>query len=274
MSTYSEGAYPYDGGELDKPDPILTVDGLRKEFGGLVAVEDVSLAVQEGSITGLIGPNGAGKSTLFNLVSGFYEPDDGSVTFDGADVTGRSPDAIARSGLVRTFQTPRKLEGMTVRENLLVGTQRQAGESLLSLWTSPGRVLEDERTNLERAEEALELFELGHLATEPATELSGGQYKLLELARAMTTDPDLLLLDEPVSGVNPTLAGKLAEHIRALNEQQGLTVFVIEHDIDFVMDLADPVIVLDQGKVLTEGSPAEVRSDDRVMEAYLGGANR
>jgi len=271
MSLGQGEGYTYDGADLEKPNQLLRVDALRKAFAGLVVTDDASLAVEEGTITGLIGPNGAGKSTLFNLISGFYKPDAGTVTLGGTDITGWSPYKIARKGLVRTFQTPRKLEGMTVRENMLVGAQTQAGESILPIWLSPSRVLKDERNNLDRAEEMLELFALDHLADEPATDLSGGQFKLLELARAMMADPDIMLLDEPVSGVNPTLAGTLAEHIATLNEDQGMTLLIIEHDIDFIMSLADPIIVLDQGKVLTEGSPDAVRNDDRVIEAYLGG---
>lgn len=271
MSQARQPGITYDGADLDKPDQILRTEEIRKEFGALVAVEDVSMAVERGTITGLIGPNGAGKSTLFHLVSGFYEPDGGSVLLDGEDITGWRPDHIARKGLVRTFQTPRKLEGMTVRENMLIGPRTQAGESILPIWLSPGRVRRDERANLEKAEAMMELFDIDHLASEPATELSGGQFKLVELARAMMADPDVLMLDEPISGVNPVLAETLADHIRSLNEDQGLTIVIIEHDIDFVMELSDPVLVLDQGKVLTEGSPAEVQSDERVLDAYLGG---
>lgn len=267
----SQAEYVYDGGNLDKDSQVLTVEGLRKEFGGLTATDDVSLAVEQGSITGLIGPNGAGKSTLFKLVSGFYTPDAGTITLKNTDISSWSPDQIARQGMVRTFQTPRRLEGMTVRENMLVGPQDQTGESMVRMLLTPGRVRDDEQANLDRADELLELFELDHLATEPATDLSGGQFKLLELARAMMVDPDVLLLDEPVAGVNPALADELATYIQTLNETEDLTMFIIEHDIDFIMALADPVIVLDQGRILTEGPPDAVRTDDRVMAAYLGG---
>jgi branched-chain amino acid transport system ATP-binding protein len=252
-------------------DAILRTEGLRKSFGGLVATDDVSIAVERGSITGMIGPNGAGKSTLFNLISGFYEPDEGRVFVNGADVTDAQPHEVARNGLVRTFQTPRRLEGMTVREAMLVGAQPQTGESILPLWLSPSTVTEEERSNLDRAEELLERFEIEHLIDQPSTELSGGQSKLVELARAITTDPDVLLLDEPVAGVNPTLANDIKRFIRELNEE-GQTFLIIEHDMPFIMDLAEPIVVLDQGSVLMEGSPAEVRSDQRVVDAYLGGA--
>jgi branched-chain amino acid transport system ATP-binding protein len=261
-----------DGANLDKDDPVLEVSGLKKSFGGLVAADDASLQVERGTITGMIGPNGAGKSTLFNLISGFYEADEGSVTVNGTEVTGKKPHEIAREGLVRTFQTPRKLEGMTVREAMMVGPQHQTGESVLPLWLSPSSVAEEERRNLERAEELLELFEIDHLATEMATEVSGGQLKLIEMARAILSDPDVLLLDEPVAGVNPTLAKNLAGFIRELNEERDLTFLIIEHDMSFIMELADPIIMLDQGRVLMEADPETVRNDQRVIDAYLGGA--
>jgi len=266
----SEAPAVTDGPVLDKPDPVLRTEGLQKAFGGLLATDDVSLAVERGSITGLIGPNGAGKSTLFNLISGFYQPDDGQVWVNGVDVTGSDPHEIAHEGLVRTFQTPRKLEGMSVREAMLVGPQGQTGESIVPLFTAPDTVREEERDALEQVQTMLERFEIDHLAHTPATELSGGQLKLVELARGMMAEPDVLLLDEPVAGVNPTLANKLAGFIRELNEE-GIAFLIIEHDMGFIMDLADPIIVLDQGSVLVEGTPEAVRRDDRVLDAYLGG---
>ena len=288
--------YGYDGADLEKDDPVLRVDGLKKSFGGLVATDDVSMAVERGSITGMIGPNGAGKSTLFNLISGFYEPDAGSVYVrkpeatterggaspgvgtddegfvddDWNEATGMKPHKIVHSGLVRTFQTPRRLEGMTVREAMMVGQTNQLGESILPLFTSPGAVADGETATMERAHELLDRFEIAHLADAPATELSGGQLKLVEMARALMADPEIILLDEPVAGVNPTLAKKLAGFIRELNDD-GQTFLIIEHDMSFIMELADPIIVLDQGRVLLESSPETVRSDERVIEAYLGG---
>ncbi|MFC7234820.1 ABC transporter ATP-binding protein [Halosegnis marinus] len=267
----SETSGVHDGPNLDKEDAVLRVEGLRKTFGGLVATDDASFAVERGTITGLIGPNGAGKSTIFNLVSGFYEPDGGTVTVNGTDVTGAAPHEVAAEGLVRTFQTPRKLEGMTVREAMLVGPRNQPGESFVKLFTDPEGVRAAETANIEDAHAMLERFEIGHLATQPATDLSGGQMKLVELARAMLTEPDLLMLDEPVAGVNPTLANTLREHVRRLNEEEDVTLCIIEHDMEFIMNLADPIIVLDQGSVLVEGSPDAVRADDRVIDAYLGG---
>jgi branched-chain amino acid transport system ATP-binding protein len=249
---------------------VLQVDDLQKSFGGLTATDHATFDVERGTITGLIGPNGAGKSTIFNLISGFYEPDGGSVEVNGTDVTGMEPYEVAERGLVRTFQTPRKLEGMTVREAMLVGPRNQPGESFVRLFTSPGTVAESESKNLADAERILKDFEIDHLAEQPATDISGGQMKLVELARAMLAEPEVLLLDEPVAGVNPTLAKKLKSQIRRLNDR-GTTFLLIEHDMEFVMDLADPIVVLDQGSVLTEGTPQSVRNDQRVVDAYLGG---
>jgi branched-chain amino acid transport system ATP-binding protein len=265
----NEGA-PRTGPDRSKEDVVLSVEGLRKSFGALVAADGATFDVERGTITGLIGPNGAGKSTIFDLVSGFYEPDGGSVLLEGEDVTGEEPYEIANRGLVRTFQTPRKLEGMTVREAMLVGPQDQPGESFAMLFTAPGTGAPRERANRAAVDRILEEFEIDHLATQPATDISGGQLKLVELARAMLAEPDVLLLDEPVAGVNPTLANDLAAQIRRLNDE-GTTFLLIEHDMEFIMDLADPVVVLHQGSVLTEGSPEEVRDDDRVADAYLGG---
>src|SRR6056297_4206608 len=257
-------------GALAKQDPVLSVDDLQKSFGGLAATDHATFAVEPGTITGLIGPNGAGKSTLFNLISGFYEPDGGTVEVNGTDVTGMEPYEVAEHGLIRTFQTPRKLEGMTVREAMLVGPRKQPGESFLTLFTSPGAVDESESAHLAEAERILAEFEIDHLATQPATDISGGQMKLVELARAMLAEPEVLLLDEPVAGVNPTLRKTLAAQIRRLNEQ-GTTFLLIEHDMEFVMSLADPVVVLNQGSVLMEGQPDGIQTDERVIEAYLGG---
>ncbi|PSQ61681.1 MAG: ABC transporter ATP-binding protein [Halobacteriales archaeon SW_8_66_22] len=258
------------GDDEEHSETVLEVENLRKEFGALVAADDATFDAERGTITGLIGPNGAGKSTIFNLISGFYEPDAGTVRLNGDDVTGIEPYKIANRGLIRTFQTPRKLEGMTVREAMLIGPQRQPGESFHKLFTAPGAVGERERANMADVERILEEFEIDHLARQPATDISGGQMKLVELARAILAEPEILLLDEPVAGVNPTLANKLADQIRRLHEQ-GTTFLLIEHDMSFIMSLADPIVVLDQGSVLMEGTPEEVRTDERVADAYLGG---
>ncbi len=255
---------------MAKADVVLRVEDLQKSFGALVATDHATFEVERGTITGLIGPNGAGKSTIFNLISGFYQPDGGTVTVNGTAVTGNEPYEVAEHGLIRTFQTPRKLEGMTVREAMLVGPRNQPGESFINLFTDPKTVREHEQQNLADVERILEEFEIDHLATQPATDISGGQMKLVELARAMLAEPEILLLDEPVAGVNPTLRNKLAEQIERLNEH-GTTFLLIEHDMEFVMSLADPVIVLDRGSVLTEGPPSAIQSDDTVIDAYLGG---
>jgi branched-chain amino acid transport system ATP-binding protein len=256
--------------QADEPEIVLEVNDLQKSFGGLVATDHATFEVERGTITGLIGPNGAGKSTIFNLISGFYESDGGTVMVNGTDVTNKEPYEVAEQGLIRTFQTPRKLEGMTVREAMLIGPRNQPGESFLTLFTDRDAVNEAESANLADAQRILEEFEIDHLATQPATDISGGQMKLVELARAMLAEPEILLLDEPVAGVNPTLRNTLAEQIRRLNEQ-GTTFLLIEHDMEFVMSLADPVVVLNQGSVLMEGTPDEIQTNDRVIEAYLGG---
>ena len=255
---------------MAKENVVLRVEELVKSFGALVATDHATFEVERGTITGLIGPNGAGKSTLFNLISGFYESDAGRVEVNDTEVTDMEPYNIADHGLIRTFQTPRKLEGMTVREAMLIGPQNQPGESFLTLFTDPESVRQREQQNLEDVEQILEDFEIDHLATQPATKISGGQLKLVELARAMLAEPEILLLDEPAAGVNPTLRKKLSEQIQRLNEQ-GTTFLLIEHDMEFVMSLADPVIVLDRGHVLMEGTPEEIQNDERVIDAYLGG---
>jgi len=253
-------------------DPLLSVRGLRKQFGGIVAVDGATFDVEAGSLTGLIGPNGAGKSTTFDLITGVQRPDAGSVVFDGADVTTYRADRLAREGLVRTFQIARELSEMTVLENVMLAPRDQLGESLWRSVTPGARadVIDQETALREEAWETLEFLELEHLATEYAGNLSGGQRKLLELARVLMTDPTMVLLDEPLAGVNPTLETKLLERIHALRDR-GLTFLLVEHDMDVIMNHCDPVIVLHQGTVLTQGSPSEVREDERVLEAYLGG---
>ena len=250
----------------------LQVEGLRKEFGGITAVDDASFRVERGSLTGLIGPNGAGKSTTFNLITGMLDPDAGTVTFDGEDITGLEPHAIANRGLVRTFQIARELQDMTVLENMMLAPKGQRGESL---WRSVtpgvrGEVIDQEAELLERVWEVLEFFDIDHLAEEYAGNLSGGQRKLLELSRALLTDPDVLLLDEPFAGVNPSLEKRLLEHIHELREQ-GYTFLLVEHDMDLIMENCERVIVLHQGRILTEGTPAEIQANEAVIEAYLGG---
>ncbi len=250
-------------------DAILSVQELAKHFEGITALDGVSVDVSDG-ITGLIGPNGAGKTTLFDCITGFQSPDSGAVRFNGEDVTGSAPATLARRGLVRTFQIPRELQSMSVRENLLLGTLDQYGERMTGAWLRGEAFVRDERRARQRAAETAEFFELDHLLDEPAGNLSGGQRKLLELARALLTDPDMVLLDEPMAGVNPSLENKILERIHDL-EDDGYAFLLVEHDIDVIMEHCDHVLVLHQGDLLTQGSPEAVRSDDRVVEAYLGG---
>ena len=249
----------------------LRVEGLVKQFGGVTAVDGASFEVEQGSLTGLIGPNGAGKSTTFNCITGVYEPTAGNVYFKNEDITGAEPYQIAQKGLVRTFQIARELSGMSVLENLMLAPKNQIGESAIRS-VAPGLrggVIEEETEIRERAWETLEFFEIEHLATENAENLSGGQRKLLEMARALMTDPEMVLLDEPLAGVNPTLEEKLLDRIHRLRED-GYTFLLVEHDMDVIMNNCEHVIVMHQGSVLAEGTGEEIRNDERVIEAYLG----
>jgi branched-chain amino acid transport system ATP-binding protein len=250
--------------------PLLEVQGLDKSFGGVAAVRDASFRVAQGSITALIGPNGAGKTTVFNLVSGFLGADRGRITFAGHRIDGRRGDTIARAGLVRAFQTARVLTRMSVLDNMLLAAPRQPGERLALALLAPGRVARRERDVRERAEELLRLIRLSPLAGAYAGTLSGGQRKLLELGRALMVEPRMILLDEPMAGVAPVLAEQLLGHIRELREHRGVTVLVIEHDMDVVMSISDRVIVMDEGHVIAEGPPEAIQRDERVIEAYLG----
>jgi len=257
-------------GALPKQDAVLRVDDLQKSFGGLAATDHASFAVERGTITGLIGPNGAGKSTLFNLISGFYEPDGGTVEVNGTDVTGMEPYQVADHGLIRDVPDPSQAGGDDRPRGDVGRAPEPARRVLYQAVRHAGAVGESESANLAEAERILEDFEIDHLAAQPATDISGGQMKLVELARAMLAEPEVLLLDEPVAGVNPTLAKKLKDQIRRLNDQ-GTTFLLIEHDMEFVMDLADPIVVLDQGHVLTEGTPegseATIALSTRTSEA-------
>ncbi|MEE9276896.1 MAG: ABC transporter ATP-binding protein [Dehalococcoidia bacterium] len=253
---------------------MLEVSGLLKQFGGNRAVDRASFVVAQGTITGLIGPNGAGKTTCFNCIAGFLRTDGGTVRFNGEDITGMAPHKIFRRGLVRTFQIPQELGSMTVLENLMLVAEHQAGERVWESWFRPWRVARQERAIAERAKEVLELVELAPLTYEYAGNLSGGQRKLLELARALMAQPKMVLLDEPGAGINPTLARRLTEHIRTVQQTQGLTFLLIEHDMDLVARLCDPVIVMTNGSVLMEGPPAAILADAGVQEAYLGSQYR
>ena len=244
--------------------PLLDVRDVAHAFGGVRAVDGATFDVEAGSITGLIGPNGAGKSTLFNCISGFLRPRSGRVSMDGRRIDRLPPHRIARAGLVRTFQTPRALIRMTVAENVMLATPRHPGERLGRLGRSREREAEA------RAAELLALVGLDGHAQALAGTLSGGQRKLLDLIRALMAEPRLLLLDEPMAGVNPTTRVQLLQHIRDLRDRDGITLLIVEHDLDFIMGASDRVIVMNDGRVIADGTPEEVRGDERVVDAYLG----
>jgi branched-chain amino acid transport system ATP-binding protein/neutral amino acid transport system ATP-binding protein len=249
--------------------PLLEVRALQRSFYGIRALDGVDLAVEPGTITGLIGPNGAGKTTLFNCVSGLIPPEGGRVLFDGRDVTGWRADRVTQAGLVRTVQIARGFPRLSVLENLLLYGDRQPGENLLRAIAgrAPARRREAELT--ERALAVAGRLNLTRVIDNPASDLSGGQKKLLELGRALMTDPKLILLDEPIAGVNPTLAREIAEHLQALRAE-GLTFLIIEHHLDLIARLCRPVIVMAEGRHLAEGPFAEIAADPRVQEAYMG----
>jgi len=251
-----------------KPDTILTADKVVRRFGGLTAVNVDHLEIQRGVITGLIGPNGAGKTTFFNLMTGFDEPDEGTWSFDGIDV-GRLPaHVVARKGMVRTFQLTKALSRLSVIDNMKLGAMQQTGESFFkafvkSLWAAEEKAIE------ERADELLDRFKLTHMREEFAGTLSGGQRKLLEMARALMTDPKLIMLDEPMAGVNPALTQSLLGHVKSLRDE-GRTVVFVEHDMDVVRDISDWVVVMAEGSVIAEGTHASIGANQAVIDAYLG----
>lgn len=249
---------------------MISVSHVSKSFGGIHAVRDCSLEVADGSVTGLIGPNGAGKSTLFNIIAGLMPPDKGTISLAGEDVTGWPAHRLFHRGLARTFQIAQEFSRMTVIENLMAVPPRQSGENLLRAWLAWGKVLDEEAVLRDRAREVLEQLRLTHLEREYAGNLSGGQKKLLELGRTMMIKPKVVLLDELGAGVNRTLLGELASEIERLNRDHGYTFFVIEHDMDLIARLCQPVIVMAEGHVLTQGSMADIRRNEAVIEAYLG----
>jgi len=247
---------------------LLTTEGLGKSFGGVEALRDVSIEVRRGRVTALIGPNGSGKSTLINVISGIYPPDRGRVVFEGRDITGMPPHAVAELGIVRTFQVPRVFRGMSVIENMLVAAKGEGLEGVLSPFLRRGAVAQHERRCLRRAREILEFLEIDHMRNEYAGSLSGGQQKLLALARALMAEPRMLLLDEPVAGVAPALARKIFEKILELRSRLGF--LIVEHNMDVLLDFADHVYVLHRGEIVAEGTPEEVLSSRQVLEVYFG----
>ncbi|MFD1539965.1 ABC transporter ATP-binding protein [Nonomuraea guangzhouensis] len=253
---------------VPKPDPILVVDGVTRRFGGLTAVEVAHVEIQRGSITALIGPNGAGKTTFFNQLTGFDTADAGKWTFNGQSMSGVPAHRVARAGMVRTFQLTKALSRLTVLENMRLGAQHQRGENF---WRAlvPGAWRAQEEAITEQAEELLTRFKLDAKRADFAGSLSGGQRKLLEMARALMVKPELVMLDEPMAGVNPALTQSLLGHVKNLRDE-GMTVLFVEHDMDMVRDISDWVIVMAQGAVISEGPPDTIMSDPRVIDAYLG----
>jgi branched-chain amino acid transport system ATP-binding protein len=249
---------------------MIRVEKLHKHFGGFHAVDGASLEIRTGSITGLIGPNGAGKTTLFNVIAGRYAATSGQVFMDGEDITGLPPHRLFDKGLLRTFQIAHEFGSMTVRENLMMVPPRQSGEKLMNALFSRGQVAAEEERIRQRADEVLEFLTISHIADQKAGMISGGQKKLVELGRTMMVDAKIVFLDEVGAGVNRTLLNTIGDAIVRLNKERGYTFCVIEHDMDFIGRLCDPVICMAEGKVLAEGTVDEVKNDERVIEAYLG----
>lgn len=249
---------------------MIRVEDLHRHFGGFRAVDGASLTIETGSITGLIGPNGAGKSTLFNVIAGVLPPTSGSVYMDGENITGLPPHELFHRGLLRTFQLAHEFASMTVRENLMMVPGGQTGETIWNSWFRRGQIRREEAELRRKADEVLEFLTIRHLAHEKAGNLSGGQKKLLELGRTMMVDAKIVFLDEVGAGVNRTLLGTIGDAIVRLNKERGYTFCVIEHDMDFIGRLCDPVIVMAAGKVLAEGAADEIMQNEDVIEAYLG----
>ncbi|WP_158963537.1 ABC transporter ATP-binding protein [Chachezhania sediminis] len=249
---------------------MIVVDGVHKHFGGFHAVDGATLSIRRGSVTGLIGPNGAGKTTLFNVIAGVLPPSSGTVTMDGEDITGLPPHELFSKGLLRTFQIAHEFSSMTCRENLMMVPGGQSGETLWNTWFGRKRIAEEERALRARADEVLDFLTISHLADQKAGQISGGQKKLLELGRTMMVDAKVVFLDEVGAGVNRTLLNTIGDAILRLNQERGYTFVVIEHDMDFIERLCDPVICMAEGKVLAEGTLAEIKANEHVIEAYLG----
>jgi neutral amino acid transport system ATP-binding protein len=257
------------GAEAGSAKPMLSAIDLCKSFGGIQAVDRASIDVPRGSITGLIGPNGAGKTTLFDLLCNFTHPDSGQVVFDGESIQTLPPYQISQKGLMRTFQVARVLSRLSVMENMLLAAQHQTGEKFWNVWLRPDQIQKEERQQREYASEILTSVGLSDMAQSYAGALSGGQRKLLELARALMVRPKMILLDEPAAGVNPTLINQICEHIIRWN-QDGITFLIIEHNMDVIMSLCDRVWVLAEGRNLASGTPTEIQQDTQVLKAYLG----
>lgn len=253
---------------------ILELSDVVKHFGGVAAVAGAELDVRTGSITALIGPNGAGKTTLFNIVSGFYKPERGVISFRGERIDRKPPHAIAQRGLVRTFQITKALTKMSVLENMMLAAPNQPGEHLWRLVLTPRAARAREAEVREKAHELLKLVRLDRLAEDYAGTLSGGQRKLLEFGRALMSDPTMIMLDEPMAGVNPSLGLELLDRMKRLQEEQGTTFLLIEHDMEVVMNVSERVIVMNEGRVISAGPPDEVRNDQAVIDAYLGTGRR
>lgn len=253
---------------------LITIEHLYKHFGGIRAVEDASLAIEQGSITGLIGPNGAGKTTLFNVIAGIYPPDEGKVLLNGEDITGRQPHELFAKGILRTFQIAHEFSSLSVRENLMMVPSGQSGESLIETWLRPKQVIAEETVIRQRADEVVDFLQLSSVANELAGNLSGGQKKLLELGRTMMAEPKIVFLDEVGAGVNRTLLRTIGDSILRLNREQGYTFCMIEHDMDFISRLCDPVIVMASGSVLAQGTADKIMNNEAVIEAYLGSGQK
>jgi len=249
---------------------VITVENLHKHFGGFHAVDGASLTIEKGAITGLIGPNGAGKTTLFNVIAGVLEPTSGRVTMEGEDITGLPPHTLFHKGLLRTFQIAHEFGSMTCRENLMMVPGGQSGERLWDTWFGRKRIADEERALRAKADEVMEFLTIEHISDLRAGQVSGGQKKLLELGRTMMVDARIVFLDEVGAGVNRTLLYTIADAIKRLNVERGYTFVVIEHDMDFIEKLCDPVICMAEGKVLAEGTLAEIKANEQVIEAYLG----
>ena len=249
---------------------MIKVENLTKKFGGFYAVNDASLEIEKGSITGLIGPNGAGKTTLFNVIAGLLQPTKGRVLLDGEDITGAPPHELFHKGLLRTFQIAHEFSSMTVRENLMMVPGNQSGETLWQAWFHGDKVRQEEAEVRRKADEVIEFLEISHVADEIAGNLSGGQKKLLELGRTMMVDAKIVFLDEVGAGVNRTLLNTIGDAILRLNKERGYTFCMIEHDMDFIGRLCDPVICMAEGGMLAQGTIDEIKSNEQVIEAYLG----